>query len=168
MIKVAQKEFDVTFYLVRALVTTDGVQYMASVTNQTTTYKDLFSVHSDTYYPLIVGKLSRVYVYISFKAFSGSNDPEITFKLQAKNKTLTTWTDVSAAETWTPTGNDLANEAAKYLEGELLLTTDFIDVAPLSLRLQFKSDAATANDIVSMRLKNDSVVRLVGTYRALP
>lgn len=165
LIKVLPEHFDVAIRPVQALVTTDGVQYLAAVTNQTTTYENLFSIDSDTFYPLVIGKLSSVYVNISFKAFSGSNDPEITYKLEAKNKDLTTWTIMSAQETWTPTGDNVANEEAARLEGFLLITTDLVDTAPLSVRLQFKSAGATANDIVSMRLKNDTIIQLIGTYR---
>lgn len=165
--KVTPVHFDVSVRPVKALVTTDGVQYLAAVSNQTTTYKDLFSLNTDTQYPLVIGKLAYVYVNISFVAWSGSNDPQITYKLEAKNKDLTTWTIMSAQETWTPTGNDEANKEAERLEGFLLLTTGLVDTTPLSMRLQFKSAAATANDIVYMRLKNDTVIQLVGTHRAI-
>jgi uncharacterized membrane protein len=165
--KITPVHFDVSIRPVKALVTTDGVQYLAAVSNQTTTYKDLFSINTDTDYPLVIGKLAYVYVNISLSAYSGSNDPAITYKLEAKNKNLTTWTIMSAQEEWTPTGDDVANHQLERIEGFLLLTAALVDTAPLSIRLQFKSAAETANDIVYMRLKNDTVIQLVGTYRAI-
>lgn len=165
LIKVIPEQFDDSIRLVRELVTTDGVQYSTAVSNQTTGYIDLFSIDSDTYYPLAIGLLSYVYVNISLSAYTGSNDPDITYKLEAKNKALTDWTIMSAEEVWVPTANVVGDAEAERLEGFLKITTALIDTAPFSIRLQFKSDAATANDIVYMRLKNDTIIQLVGTYK---
>ncbi len=155
------REFDVSIYPVSSLITTDGVQYNTVVTNQTTAYKDLFDIDLDTYFPQIVGELAWVYVNISVEILGGSNTPDVTFKLEADNKGLDVWTIMSAAEVYTTT----TGYVAKRLEGYLKLTAGLVSTAPLSIRFQFKSDAATANDLVSIKLKNDTVIRLVGTHK---
>ena len=103
LIVVKQKEFDVSIYPVRALLTTTGVQYATVVTNSTTTYVNLFDIDSDTYFPIIIGDLAWVYVNISFEVLGGSNTPIVTFKLEADNKGLDTWTIMSAEETYQTT-----------------------------------------------------------------
>lgn len=158
------REFDVSIYPVRALLTTDGVQYNAVVENQTAVYADLFSYDSDTYFPQIVGELAWVYVNISFILWAGTDDPLVTWKIEARNKGGT-WTIMSAAETQQIAAqNSEAAALAERLEGYLLLGTN-INKAPFSIRLQFKSDSTAANDKASMRIKNDSVIRLVGTHK---
>ena len=156
LIVVKPKEFDVSIYPISSLVTTDGVQYDTEVANATTSYVDLFDIDSDTYFPTIIGKLAWVYVNISFEVKYTSGASTVTFKLEADNKGLDTWTIMSGEPTYAAT----AAFVGKRLEGYLKLTTDLVDTAPLSLRLQFK---ASANSI-TMRLKNDTVIRLVGTY----
>ena len=167
LIKVVPEQFDDAIRPVRALVTTDGVQYSDAVSNQTTDYKDLFSIDTDTYYPLAIGMLSYVYVNISLSAYTGSNDPDITYKLEAKNKALpeADWTIMSAEEVWTPTANVVGDAEEERIEGFLKITLDLIDTAPFSIRLQFKSEAAEAADIVYVRLKNSTIIQLVGTYK---
>ena len=154
--------FDRWIYPVRALLTTDGVQYNAVVTNQTATYADLFSIDTDTYYPHTKGDLTYVYVNISFILWAGTDDPLATWKIEARNKDGT-WTIMSAEETQQIAAqNSEALALAERLEGYLLLSSA-IDKAPFSIRCQFKSDSTAANDLVSMRLKNDSVIRFVGS-----
>jgi len=156
------KEFDVSIYPVRALVTTDGVQYDTVKTNQSSTvYTDLFDIDTDTYFPHIVGKLAWVYVNISFEIKGGTNLPTASFKLDADNKGLDTWTIMSAVEPYKTT----VGYVAKRLEGYLKITDDLVDKVPLSIRLQFKSSGATAIDLASVKLKNDTVIRLVGTHK---
>ena len=150
-------KFDVSIYPVATLITTDGVQYATVVTNQTTTYKDLFSIDTDTYFPAVKGKLAWVYVNLSFEILGGSNTPDITFKAEFKKYDATAWTIMSAEETYTTT----TGYVGKRLEGYIKIDT--VDRAPFDIRVQFKSDAATANDLVSAKLKNDSVIRLVGS-----
>ena len=155
-------KFDVSIYPVSALLTTDGVQYNAVVTNQTATYADLFSIDTDTYFPHVKGDLAWVYVNISFILWAGTDDPLATWKIEARNKDGT-WTIMSAEEDQQIAAqNSEALALAERLEGYLLLSSA-IDKAPFSIRLQFKSDSTAANDLVSMRLKNDSVIRFVGS-----
>ena len=164
MLAVKLKEFDVSIYPVTALLTTDGVQYATVVTNQTATYADLFSIDTDTYFPSVVGDLAWVYVNISFILWAGTDDPLATWKIEARNKDGT-WTIMSAEETQQIAAqNSEALALAERLEGYLLLGST-IDKAPFSIRCQFKSDSTEVNDLVSMRLKNDSVIRLVGMYK---
>ena len=154
--------FDRWIYPVKALLTTDGVQYNTVVTNQTATYADLFSLDTDTYYPHTKGDLAWIYVNISFILWAGTDDPLATWKIEARNKGGT-WTIMSAEETQQIAAqNTEALALAERLEGYLLLG-DNIDTAPFSLRLQFKSDSTAADDLVSMRLKNNSVIRFVGS-----
>lgn len=162
LIVVKPKEFDVTIRPVRSLLTVgaNGAQYASVVTNQTTTYKNLFDIDSDTYFPTVIGKLAWVEVFISFDIMGGSNTPVVTYKLEADNKGLDTWTIMSAEETYTTTTSYIN----KAFESLLKITANLVDTAPLSIRLQFKSGAATANDLVSIKLKNDTYIRLVGTY----
>ena len=161
---VKPREFDVSIYPVKALLTTDGVQYAAVVENQTANYADLFSYDIDTYFPQIVGKLAWVYVNISFVLWAGTDDPLVKWKIEARNKDGT-WTIMSAEEEQQIAAQNTEGTAlAERLEGYLLLSSA-IDTAPFSIRLQFKSDSTAANDKASMRLKNDSVIRLVGTHK---
>lgn len=155
--------FDVSVYPVKALVETDGVQYATVVENQTAVYADLFSIDMDTYFPRLRGKLAWVYVNISYILWAGTDDPLVTWKLEAQNKDGT-WTIMSAEETLQiSTENNEGAAHAGSLEGYLLITTDLIDQIPFSIRLQFKSDSTAANDKASMRLKNDTVIRAVGS-----
>ena len=153
--------FDVSIYPVKALLTTDGVQYNAVVENQTAVYADLFSIDTDTYFPRIKGALAWVYINISFILWAGTDDPLVTWKIEARNKDGT-WTIMSAEETQQIAAQNSEGTAlAERLEGYLLLG-DNINTAPFSIRLQFKSDSTAANDKASMRLKNATVIRLVG------
>ena len=154
--------FDRWIYPVKALLTTDGVQYNAVVTNQTAVYADLFSLDTDTYYPHTKGDLAWVYVNLSFILWAGTDDPLATWKVEARNKNGT-WTIMSAQETQQIAAQNTEELAlAERLEAYLLLG-DNINKAPFSIRLQFKSDSTAANDKVSMRLKNDSLIRFVGS-----
>lgn len=154
--------FDRWIYPVKVLLTTDGVQYNAVVENQTAVYKDLFSVDTDTYYPHTKGDLAWVYVNISFILWAGTDDPLAKWKIEARNKDGI-WTIMSAQEEQQINAQNTEELAlAERLEGYLLLG-DNINTAPFSIRLQFKSDSTAANDKVSMRLKNDSVIRFVGS-----
>ena len=155
---VVPKEFDVSIYPASSLLTTNGVQYNTVVTNSTTTYANLFDIDTDTYFPSIVGELAWVYVNISFEVLGGATPPIVTYKLEADNKGLDTWTIMSGQETYTTT----TGYVGKRLEGYLKLTTDLVDTAPLSLRLQFKSSDTNS---ISVRLKNDSVIRIVGMHK---
>lgn len=151
-------KFDVSIYPVRALLTTEGVQYNAVVTNATETYKDLFSIDTDTYFPHLKGNLAWVYVNISYILWSASGTP--SWIIQARNKNGT-WTAMSGTETQLISGQTSETDALKErLEGYLLLGDD-INKVPFSIRLQFKADATLKT--VSMRLKNDTVIRLVGS-----
>ena len=157
LIVVKPKEFDVSIYPISSLVTTDGVQYDTEVANATTSYVDLFDIDSDTYFPTIIGKLAWVYVNISFEVKYTSGASTVTYKLEADNKGLDAWTIMSAEETYAAT----SGYVGKRLEGYLKLTAGLVDTAPLSLRLRFKASA----NLISIQLKNDTVIRLVGTYR---
>ena len=150
---------DASIYPVRALLTTNGVQYATAVNNTGTTYADLFSINTHTYFPHLKGKLTWVYCNISFEALGGSANPIITFKLEAKNSDESTWVIQSAEETYQTTTGYIGQR----LEGYLLITASTIDKYPFDIRLQFKSDAATVNEDVTMKLKNDSVIRIVGS-----
>ena len=150
-------KFDVSIYPVSALLTTNGVQYEAVVTNQTVTYADLFSIDTDTFFSYVEGKLAWVYVNLSFEVKGGSNTPVVTYKAEFKKANDSSWTIMSAAETYTTT----TSYVGKRLEGYIDLAT--VDEAPFDIRIQFKSDAATANDLVSAKLKNDTTIRLVGS-----
>ena len=161
LLAVKPREFDVTIYPLRVLATTTGIQYGTVVTNQTTAYKNLFDIDSDTYFPDVIGRLAWVDMYISFEIMGGSNTPTVTYKLEADNKGLDIWTIMSAEETYDTTTGYIH----KTFDSLLKITSGLVDKAPLSLRLQFKSGAETANDLISMRLKNDTYIRLVGTYR---
>jgi len=158
---VVPKEFDVSIYPASSLLTTNGVQYNTVVTNSTTTYANLFDIDTDTYFPSIVGELAWVYVNISFEVLGGATPPIVTYKLEADNKGLDTWTIMSGQETYTTT----TGYVGKRLEGYLKLTTDLVDTAPLSLRVQFKSNGTGAANMVSIKLKNDSVIRIVGMHK---
>ena len=162
---VISKSFDKWIYPVKALLTTDGVQYNTVVTNQTAEYKDLFSLDTNTYYPDAVGDLAWVYVNISFILWAGTDDPLAKWKIEARNKDGN-WTIMSAEEEQQiDAQNTEALALAERLEGYLLLTTDVIDTAPFNIRLRFKSDSTAVNDKVSMRLKNDTVIRFVGMHK---
>lgn len=159
-IPVKQEFFDVSIYPVAELLTTTGVQYETIVTNGTTSYVDLFDFDTDTYFPDLDGTLAWVYVNISFEVKGGTNLPVVTYKIEAKNGDLASWTIMSAEETYTTT----TSYVGKRLEGYLLITTDAIDDAPFDIRLQFKSDATDGTtETIYTRLKNDTVIRLVGS-----
>lgn len=159
MLQVKTKEFDISIHLVRALLTSDGVQYGDVITNKTTSYKDLFSIDSDAYFPFMIGNLARSHVVIWFEVKGGNNTPVVTYKADARNKGGT-WTIMSAEESYSTT----VNYVERKLEGDLKITSGLVDTAPLSVRLQFKSNGTTDDDLVSVKLRNDTVIRFVGTY----
>ena len=161
---VTPKQFDNYIRPVGKLLTTDGVQYATVVENQTAVYKDLFSIDSDTQFPAMVGFLAYIYFNISFIVWSaGAADPVLTYKAEAKNKSLTDWTIISAEETYTVAIHSEGTAVGKRLEGFIKAATG-INKAPLSVRLQFKSDGTDAADKISIRLKNDTVIRPIGMY----
>lgn len=155
--------FDVSIYPVRALVTTDGVQYATAITNQTAGYLDAsdYSFDTDTYFPYLKGNLAWVYVKFSFILWAGTDDPTVKWILQARNRNGT-WTNMSSEESQVIAAqNSEATALAESLEGYLSLASA-INTVPFSIRLRVKSDSTAANDKVSMRLKNDTVIRIVG------
>lgn len=154
--------FDRWIYPVKALLTTDGVQYDTVVTNQTDDYKDLFSIDTHTYFPFDKGLLAWVYVNISFILWAASADPVASWKIEARNKDGE-WTIMSEVETQDIAAQTSEGAAlAERLEGYLLLGST-INKAPFSIRLRFKSNGTADNDKVSMRLKNDTVIRYPGS-----
>jgi len=151
-------KFDVSIYPVAVLLTTNGVQYEAEVANATTTYADLFSIDTDTYFPAVKGKLAWVYVNLSFEIKGGTNLPVASYKAEFKRHDAAGWTLMSAEETYTTT----TAYVGKRLEG--YIDIDTVNEAPFDIRIQFKSDAANgATETVTARLKNDTVIRLVGS-----
>lgn len=152
-------KFDVSIYPVRRLVTASGVQYEAEITNATTTYADLFSISTHTWFPYVKGLLAWVYVNISFELKGGSATPSAVYILEAKNSDVSAWTPLSAATTTATT----TSSVGYHLEGYILLTASAIDYAPFDIRLQFKSNSADANKEVLLKLKNDTIIRLVGS-----
>ncbi len=157
-------KFDVSIYPVTAQLTTTGVQYEAEVTNATTTYANLFSLDTHTYFPYVKGKLAWAYVNISFEVKAGNSTPTATYQIQAKNSGASTWVDMSAA---TDYSSVTTAYVGKKLEGYLDLTTGTIDYAPFSLKLRFKTDTVQAGDEVIIQLKNDTVIRLVGSIEGV-
>ena len=149
-------KFDISIYPVAALLTTDGVQYETAVANDTTTYADVFSIDTDTYFPDVKGKLAWVYFNISFEVLGGSSTPIATYKVEIKDANATDWTIMSAEETYQTT----TSYAGQSLEGYIKIDT--VTNAPFDIRLQAKSDGAGATERVSVKLKNDTVIRLVG------
>ena len=154
-------KFDISIYPVAVLLTTTGVQYEAEVANATTTYADLFSIDTDTYFPDIKGKLGWVYVNLSFEIKGGTNLPVATYKAEFKKANASTWTIMSAEETYTTT----TAYVGKRLEG--YIDIDTVDEAPFDIRVQFKSDATDGTtETVTAKLKNDTIIRLVGSREA--
>ena len=153
-----QNEFDVSIYPVSVLLATDGVQYNTVVTNATTGYVDALSIGTDTYFPDIAGKLAWAYANISFEVLGDAKLPIIVYKVEAKNSTGTSWVIQSAEETYQTT----TGYVGKRLEGYLAQTTGTIDSAPFDIRLQFLRSTATSGT-VSVRLKNDTIIRSVGS-----
>ena len=152
-------KFDVSIYPVSALLTATGVQYLAEVANATTTYADLFSISTHTYFPYVKGDLAWAYFNISFEVKGGSATPIATYKVEVKNSNYGTWVIQSAEATYQTT----TAYVGMRLEGYILITAGTVDNAPLDIRLQFKSDAAGATETVTMKLKNDTCLRLVGS-----
>ncbi len=149
--------FDISIYPVKGLLTNDGVQYETVVTNSTTTYGDLFSIDTDTYFPALKGKLAWVYMNISMVFLGGSNTPITTYKLEIKDYNATSWTIMSAAETYQTT----TSYVGERLEGYMKIDT--ITHVPFDIRVQFKSDGTGSTNMVSVKLKNDTIIRLVGS-----
>jgi len=150
-------KFDVSIYPVSALLTTNGVQYETTVTNSTTTYADLFSIDTDTYFPAVKGKLAWVYVNLSIEFLGGSNTPVTTYKAEFKKKDASSWTIMSAEETYQTTTGSVGVRLEGYID------IDTVDRAPFDIRVQFKSDGTGATNMVSAKLKNDTIIRLVGS-----
>ena len=150
--------FDVSIYPINSLLTTDGVQYDATVNCTTTTYIDLFDYSTEDFFANLDGTLAWVYVNVSFEVLGGTSLPIVTYKVEARNDGGA-WVIMSAEETYTTT----TDYVGKRLEGYLKITDGTIDEAPFDIRLQFKSDATGANEDVTARLKNDTVIRLIGT-----
>ena len=153
-------KFDVSIYPVSALLTATGVQYATAVANATTTYADLFSISTHTYFPYVKGDLAWAYFNISIEVKGGTNLPHCIYKVEAKNSNYGTWVIQSAEVDYTCT----TAYVGMRLEGYILITAGTVDNAPLDIRLQFKSDAANgATETVTAKLKNDTVIRLVGS-----
>ncbi len=150
-------KFDVSIYPVTGLLTTDGVQYETAVNNAGTTYADLFSISIDTYFPALKGRLAWVYVNISMEMLGGSSNPHIIYKAEFKAHNATSWTIMSAAEDYTSTTSYVAQRLEGYITLSAVATT-----VPFDIRVQFKSDATGANEDVTVKLKNDTVIRIVG------
>ena len=157
-VPVKQELFDVSIYPINSLLTTDGVQYDTAVECTTITYIDLFDYSTDDFFLGLDGTLAWVYVNVSFEVKGGTSLPIVTYKVEARNDGGA-WVIMSAEETYTTT----VNYVGKRLEGYLKITDGTIDEAPFDIRLQFKSDATGANEEVTAQLKNDTVIRLVGT-----
>ena len=64
---------------------------------------------------------------------------------------------MSAEETYTTT----TDYVGKRLEGYIGINT--VKKAPFDIRIQFKSDSTDAADLVSAKLKNDTLIRLIGS-----
>ena len=151
--------FDVSIYPVTGLLTTTGVQYATAVANATTTYADLFSISTHDYFPYVKGLLAWVYFNISVEFLGGSATPIATYKIEVKRSDYATWVIQSAEATYQTT----TAYVGMRLEGYIALASGTTDYAPLDIRLQFKSDAAGATETVTAKLKNDSVIRIVGS-----
>ena len=153
-------KFDISIYPVSALLTTNGVQYETVVTNSTTTYADLFSIDTDTFFPDLKGKLAWVYMNISMEFLGCSNTPIVTYKLEIKDYKASSWTIMSAQETYQTTTGYIG----KRLEGYIAIDT--VTHVPFDIRVQFKSDGTGSTNMVSVKLKNDTCLRLVGGREA--
>lgn len=149
-------KFDISIYPVSGLLTNDGVQYETVVTNSTTTYADLFSIDTDTFFPDLKGKLAWVYMNISMEFLGGSNTPIVTYKLEIKDYNASSWTIMSAQETYQTTTGYIGER----LEGYIAIDT--VTHVPFDIRVQFKSDGTGSTNMVSVKLKNDSCIRIVG------
>jgi len=152
-------KFDVSIYPVSALLTATGVQYLATVNNATTTYANLFSISTHTYFPYVKGLLAWAYFNISVEFLGGSGNPIVTYKVETKNSDYGTWVIQSAEETYQCT----TASVGMRLEGYILLAAGTIDHAPFDIRLQFKSSSASATYDVTGKLKNDTCIRLIGS-----
>ena len=150
-------KFDISIYPVAVKLTTDGVQYKTAVTNQTVSYVGLFSIDTDTFFPDVKGKLAWVYVNLSFEIKAGNNTPTATYKAEFKKANDSSWTIMSAEETYVSVTETYVGVR---LEGYIDLAT--VDEAPFDIRVQFKSSGTTAGDKIYAQLKNDTVIRLVG------
>ncbi len=148
--------FDVSIYPVAVLLTTDGVQYETVVTNSTTTYSNLFSIDTDTYFPYLKGKLAWVYVNLSFEMLGGSNTPITTYKAEFKKHDASSWTIMSAEETYQTTTSYVGVKLEGYID------IDTVNEVPFDIRVQYKSDGTGSTNLVSVKLKNDTVIRIVG------
>lgn len=151
-------KFDVSIYPVSALLTTNGVQYETAITNQTTSYVDLFSIDTDTYFPAVKGKLAWVYVNLSFEIKAGNGTPTATYKAEFKKAKSSSWTIMSAEETYVS-----VTESYVGVRLEGYIDIDTVDEAPFDIRVQFKSNGTAAGDKLYAILKNDTVIRLVGS-----
>lgn len=149
-------KFDVSIYPVTGLLTTTGVQYETAVANDTTSYADVFSIDTDTFFPDIKGKLAWVYFNISFEVLGGSATPIASYKVEIKDYNAAAWTIMSAEETYQTTTSYVGIRLEGYIK------IDTVTHAPFDIRLQAKSDGTGATERVSVKLKNDSVIRLVG------
>ena len=150
-------KFDVSIYPVTGLLTTDGVQYATVVTNSTTAYEDLFSIDTDTFFPAVKGKLAWVYMNISMEFLGGSNTPTVTYKLEVKDANASSWTIMSAEETYETTTGYINKRLEAYIK------IDTVTHAPFDIRVQFKSSGTGSTNMVSAKLKNDTTIRLPGS-----
>ena len=152
-----QREFDISFYPVKAQGTATGVQYATAVPTVTiNTDYTLLSFDSSTHFPKIAGNLAWVYYNISFELKAGSITADLIYKLQARNKGGD-WTDMCVAVTCT----DINTTYVAYrVEGYLDIKTN-ITTAPFEMRLIFQSNEATPG-IGTGQVKNDTVIRAVG------
>ena len=156
-VPVKQELFDVSIYPISSLLATDGVQYDTPVNCTTDTYIPLFEYNTADFFADLEGTLAWVYVNISFEVLGGTSLPVVTYQVDVRSDGEA-WTAMSAAEDYTTT----TDYVGMRLEGYFKIAAT-IDEVPFDIRLQFLSDATGADEDVTIRLKNDTVIRLVGT-----
>ena len=158
------EEFDVSVYPVRAQGTTDGVQYYSTgATTTAATDIDLWTFDSYDYHPRLAGNLAWCYYNVSMELKAGSTGADLKWRLKARDRGSTAgWVNMCAEQTETDINTTYV---AKQIEGYLDIQTG-AELMPLEMKVVMQSnESSTASGEGIGRIKNDTIIRLVGEVK---
>jgi len=153
-------DFDVSIYPVRAQGTTGGVQYSTVVSSSgANTDVDLWTFDTYDYYPRLTGSLAWVKYNIDLELKAGSTSSDIKWRLKARDKGATGWTNMCAEQTETDIGTTYVPKTiAGYLDIQ-----DNIKNIPFEMKIVMQSnESSTASGEAIGRIKNTTKIQAVG------
>lgn len=157
---IKKADFDISFYPVRAQGTTGGVQYTTAVSSSgADTDVDLWTFDAHDYFPRLTGSLAWAHYDINLELKAGSTSSDVKWRLKARDRGATGWTNMCALQTETDIGTTYAAKAiAGYLDIQ-----DNIENMPFEMKIVMQSnESSTASGEAIGRIKNDTIIRAVG------